>query len=184
MDLNSKERTLDDIIKKQEEEITSSPSRIVAKTQRVIQENILHIIDPDQYEVLLSQWLTETDLELFYSHVRATLFDAVRNTDKHTYLYNWSKIPPEMNKNTFLYLLEGLIGRKISVDSIIRKLNEDLQNINDTPVKENPQFIASTWSFDSFFSEEEREISIEQKEKLIKIINQIQNTILSKYIEL
>ena len=52
MDLNSKERTLDDIIKKQEEEITSSPSRIVAKTQRVIQENILHIIDPDQYEVL------------------------------------------------------------------------------------------------------------------------------------
>ena len=89
-----------------------------------------------------------------------------------------------MNKNTFLYLLEGLIDRKISVDSIIRKLNEDLQNINDTPVKENPQFIASTWSFDSFFSEEEREISIEQKEKLIKIINQIQNTILSKYIEL
>ena len=49
-----------------------------------------------------------------------------------------------MNKNTFLYLLEGLIDRKISVDSIIRKLNEDLQNINDTPVKENPQFIAST----------------------------------------
>jgi hypothetical protein len=49
-----------------------------------------------------------------------------------------------MNKNTFLYLLEGLIDCKVSVDSIIRKLNEDLQKINDTPVKENPQFIAST----------------------------------------
>lgn len=182
MDLKSKEWTLDDIIKQQEEESKLSCADVVTKTQKIVKENLLNIIDPAEYELLLKSWFLEEDLQLFYDSMRWTLFNEIRNTDKHLRFYNWATIPSwGMNKNNFLYLLEGLVDCEVDINDFINHCNVSLEKIKSLAVKENPKFSSSNWTFDSFFSEEEKQASIDKEEKIINITKYIRDHILLRY---